>query len=62
MESIDVKELYLNNKDFKEYVDKHCKCYGYTLEDALKLNLVYWVADYYKKLEKEVPRVYEHEE
>ncbi len=31
---------YRYNKNFRDYVDKYCKTYGYTVEEALTHELV----------------------
>ena len=41
-----VIELYDNNKDFKSYVDKHCKVYNKTVEKALFEKVVLSYAEY----------------
>ena len=35
-----VFDLYENNKDFKEYVNKHCKTYNKTVEQSLSERIV----------------------
>lgn len=40
--------LYQNNEDYKEYVDKVCKCNGHTLKEALQLKIVKEVGESYK--------------
>ena len=43
------KNMYLNNKDFKDYVDKYCNCLrhkGITVEQALQNVIVQNYADY----------------
>lgn len=42
-------ELYLKNRDFKEYVDRYCRQYRVTIEQALEHAIVKRVADYYVK-------------
>ena len=46
-----MEEFYKNNADFKRFVDRHCKQYGYTVEEALSQELVRQVYTYYKELE-----------
>lgn len=41
-----VIELYENNKDFKSYVDKHCKVYNKTKREALFEKVVLSYAEY----------------
>ena len=47
-----MKELYQKNKDFKVYVDKECKLYGITKEQAFRKMMVMLVAKYYQEREK----------
>lgn len=35
-----LEDEYKNNTDFREYVDRYCKCYGITVEKALTHELV----------------------
>lgn len=35
-----MEEFYNNNSDFKRYVDKYCKQYGYTVEEALQHEII----------------------
>ena len=42
-----MKELYSSNEDFKSYVDKYCRTYRYTPEEALEHDLVNAVAHQY---------------
>lgn len=35
-----LRNEYNNNRRFRDYVDKYCKNYGYTLEEALKHELI----------------------
>ena len=42
-------ELYLSNRDFKAYVDRYCKTYSVSVEQALQHAIVKHVADYYIK-------------
>lgn len=44
----DVKEIYDNNEAFHEYVQKHCRTTGDTIEQALR-----------KKIIKEIAKEYE---
>lgn len=41
-----VIELYDNNKDFKSYVNKHCKVYNKTVKEALFEKVVLSYAEY----------------
>lgn len=43
-----MQEFYNNDPDFKRYVDRHCKTYGLTVEEALKHEIVRLVYEYYK--------------
>lgn len=42
-------ELYLKNRDFKEYVDRYCRQYRVTIEQALEHAIVKYVANSYIK-------------
>ena len=44
-----MSELYANNKGFKEYVDRYCNMYSFSIEQALQHAIVKHVADYYIK-------------
>ena len=46
---MDYKALYDENKDFKLYVDKYCKTYKCTVNEALGKMLVQMVGREYKK-------------
>lgn len=35
-----MEEFYNNNSDFKRYVDKYCKQYGLSVEEALQHEIV----------------------
>ena len=35
-----LRNEYKNNRRFRDYVDRYCKNYGYTLEEALKHELI----------------------
>lgn len=48
-------EFYDHNADFKRYVDRYCKTYWLTVEEALEHELVKQVAAQYR--EKEETRV-----
>lgn len=48
-------DLYNSNDDFKRYVDRYCKTYGLTVEEALEHELVKQVAAQYR--EKEEARI-----
>lgn len=41
-------ELYLSNKNFKEYVDRYCKKHSISIEEALRHAMVKHVADCYE--------------
>lgn len=43
-----MREFYESNADFKRYVDRHCKQYGYTVDEALKQELIRQVYLYYR--------------
>ncbi len=48
--------LYQENSEFHAFVDKTCKCYGITVEEALTKYTVREVADYYEhKHDDDVP-------
>lgn len=42
-------ELYLSNRNFKDYVDRYCRQYHVTIEEALQHAIVKYVADFYVK-------------
>lgn len=42
-------EFYNSNADFKRYVDRYCKTYGLTVEEALEHELVKQVAAQYRE-------------
>lgn len=48
-----MKEYYNNNPNFKRYVDRHCKQYGYTVDEALTHEIVRQVYLYYKENERD---------
>ena len=48
-------EFYNHNEDFKMYVDRYCKQYGLTVDEALEHEIVKNVAAQYR--EKEEARV-----
>ena len=50
-----LKEFYNRNADFKMYVDRYCKQYGLTVDEALEHEIVKNVAAQYR--EKEEARV-----
>ncbi len=41
---------YRYNKNFRDYVDKYCKTYNVTIEQALKSELVRQAYLYYKEV------------
>lgn len=41
---------YRYNTDFREYVDKHCKRYNLTVEEALRQEIVKQVYLYYAEI------------
>ena len=41
---------YRYNPDFREYVDKHCKRYNLTVEEALRQEIVKQVYLYYAEI------------
>lgn len=45
-----LQNAYQFNKKFREYVDKYCRTYGYTVEEALKHQLVKQVYLYYTEV------------
>ena len=49
---MNLNELYENNKDFKEYVDKYSKTHNITVETAMTHKLVKNVADQISEKEK----------
>lgn len=50
-----MKEFYNRNDDFKRYVDRYCKQYGFSIEEAIEHELVKHVAEQYR--EKEEARI-----
>lgn len=50
-----MEELYRQSQEFREYVDKYCNSYGFTVQEALGHAIVREVAGYYwrKEVEKE---------
>ena len=48
-------EFYNHNEDFKRYVDRYCKQYGLTVDEALEHEIVKSVAEQYR--EKEEARI-----
>lgn len=44
---MDYANEYRFNKAFREYVDKYCKTYGVSVEEALEHELVKNVCSYY---------------
>lgn len=42
-----MREFYENNAQFKEYVDKYCKCHNVTVDEALSHLIVKEVAKSY---------------
>lgn len=47
-------ELYNSNADFKRYVDRYCKTYGLTVEEALEHEIVKQVAAQYREKEETI--------
>lgn len=47
-----MREFYNSNADFKRYVDRYCKQYGVTVDEALEHELVKQVAAQYREKEK----------
>ena len=43
------KQLYDQNPDFHLFVDRNCKMYGLTIEQALTHQTIRDVGDYYRK-------------
>ena len=46
-------EFYNHNEDFKMYVDRYCKQYGLTVDEALEHEIVKQVAAQYREKEEE---------
>ena len=46
-----MREFYDRNADFKMYVDRYCKQYGLTVDEALEHEIVKQVAAKYKESE-----------
>jgi hypothetical protein len=49
MNDENIQDLYENNNDFKRYVDRYCRTYGLSVEDALEHNLVQEVGKQYQE-------------
>ena len=49
-----MREFYDRNADFKRYVDRYCKQYGLTVEEALEHEIVKQVAAQYREKEKTI--------
>ena len=47
-----MREFYNHNADFKMYVDRYCKQYGLTVDEALEHELVKQVAAQYREKEE----------
>lgn len=47
----EIKEYYQKNPDFKRYVDRYCKHYGYDLKEALSHSLIHTAMEYYQEQE-----------
>ena len=45
-----MQDLYENNEDFKGYVDRYCRTYDLSVEEALEHKLVQDVGKHYKEL------------
>lgn len=48
-----MQDEYMNNSRFRDYVDKYCKTYGYTVDEALTHELVRQVYLYYTEVQTE---------
>lgn len=48
-----MQDEYMNNSRFRGYVDKYCKTYGYTVDEALTPELVRQVYLYYTEEQTE---------
>ena len=49
-----MKDFYNRNADFKRYVDRYCKTYGFTVCEALKHEIVKQVAAQYREKEETI--------
>ena len=47
-----MRKFYNTNADFKRYVDRYCKQYGLTVDEALEHELVKSVAVQYREEEE----------
>lgn len=47
-------DFYLQNNDFREYVDKYCKTRGYTVGEALTHELVRQICLYYMDIQSRI--------
>lgn len=52
MNDENMQDLYENNNDFKRYVDRYCRTYGLSVEEALEHNLVQEVGKQYQEPEE----------
>lgn len=41
---MDIKELYNENKAFRDIVDRNCKSYGLSVEECLKMAIMQEIA------------------
>lgn len=49
-----MNDFYNRNADFKSYVDRYCKQYGLTVDEALEHELVKRVAAQYREKEETI--------
>lgn len=55
MANLDFMQLYQENKDFHDYVDRYNRTNGVTPEERVKEKLVQNVGRYYYELSKRIP-------
>ena len=52
-----MREFYDRNADFKRYVDRYCKQYGLTVDEALEHEIVKSVAEQYREKEESIVEI-----
>lgn len=50
---MDIRDFYNSNIDFRGYVDRFCKTYDLSVDEALQHSTVREVAEYYREKEIE---------
>ena len=49
-----MRDFYNHNADFKRYVDRYCKTYRLTVDEALEHEIVKRVAEQYREKEEAI--------